>query len=555
MKSTKKRMLLSMLSVALCAVMLIGTTFAWFTDSVTSGKNSIKAGNLDVELYHSNASTTEEKVTSSTDSLFSVDKWEPGVIAYENFKVSNDGDLALKYSLAMNIADYNYVDGTSYNLTQVLKVAIIDGGFTGDRDAALALDFNSNLDEFAKKGELVANGDSDTFGVVIYWKPTDSDNDYNLNNGKTASASLNGVTADELFVDLGVNLVATQLSYESDTFDELYDANVALPINESAKGKAVDLASEIVLQSNDVKAVIPANALKAEDVDANDVIALNVENTDRELGSATYDIELVNVTDGNAPIEETNEIVTVTVNVGKNLRDVKVFHKTEPMTKAVAGPIVDQTYDYNPLTGILTIYTASFSPFTVKYATDTAPKFSVEDKTVAGAVDFYQFQATKPTKIADLLKYSKVSHTLDVAKKFVADKDEIDNIETSSFKDYNADFVVSFDKDVECGTAGFAGQYDNYSEDWIGFDVPAFIDGVKDGKLVAGTETRLLQNAGITKTYKEICLDVVDFTCGAADLTGDNAGTNLTVELRLYETVGGVETGAYVVAGTYTAQF
>ena len=49
-KSTKRTLLSSVLSLVLCMAMLIGTTFAWFTDSVTSGNNIIKSGNLVIEL-------------------------------------------------------------------------------------------------------------------------------------------------------------------------------------------------------------------------------------------------------------------------------------------------------------------------------------------------------------------------------------------------------------------------------------------------------------------------------------------------------------------------
>ena len=51
-KNTKRALLASVLSVVLCCAMLVGSTFAWFTDSVTSGKNQIVAGNLDVELEY-----------------------------------------------------------------------------------------------------------------------------------------------------------------------------------------------------------------------------------------------------------------------------------------------------------------------------------------------------------------------------------------------------------------------------------------------------------------------------------------------------------------------
>ena len=97
-KSTRSALLCSVLATVLCAAMLVGTTFAWFTDSVTSGRNRIAAGNLDVELYHGDA--LDESVGEATDLFTNADGsailWEPGVIAYENFKVANEGSLALK---------------------------------------------------------------------------------------------------------------------------------------------------------------------------------------------------------------------------------------------------------------------------------------------------------------------------------------------------------------------------------------------------------------------------------------------------------------------------
>ena len=50
-KSTKRALLSAILALVMTVSMLVGTTFAWFTDSVTSSGNKIVAGNLDVELY------------------------------------------------------------------------------------------------------------------------------------------------------------------------------------------------------------------------------------------------------------------------------------------------------------------------------------------------------------------------------------------------------------------------------------------------------------------------------------------------------------------------
>ena len=50
---TKKALRGSLLALFSCIVLLIGTTFAWFTDTASTGVNKIQAGNLDVELEYS----------------------------------------------------------------------------------------------------------------------------------------------------------------------------------------------------------------------------------------------------------------------------------------------------------------------------------------------------------------------------------------------------------------------------------------------------------------------------------------------------------------------
>ena len=47
-KSTKRALVSSALAILMCGAMLIGTTFAWFTDPASTGVNTIQAGNLDI---------------------------------------------------------------------------------------------------------------------------------------------------------------------------------------------------------------------------------------------------------------------------------------------------------------------------------------------------------------------------------------------------------------------------------------------------------------------------------------------------------------------------
>ena len=58
MKRTKTKLLSSIAALIVCFAMLIGSTFAWFTDSASTGVNRIQAGNLDIEVSYKNQMET-----------------------------------------------------------------------------------------------------------------------------------------------------------------------------------------------------------------------------------------------------------------------------------------------------------------------------------------------------------------------------------------------------------------------------------------------------------------------------------------------------------------
>ena len=101
-KNTKRALVSSALAMLVCVAMLIGTTFAWFTDTASTSVNKIQSGNLDVQLVK------EDGVTELTEALKWVKAagaenekvlWEPGAsYDLEGFKVKNNGNLALKYN-------------------------------------------------------------------------------------------------------------------------------------------------------------------------------------------------------------------------------------------------------------------------------------------------------------------------------------------------------------------------------------------------------------------------------------------------------------------------
>jgi len=212
-KSTKRALLLSALSLLMCVSMLIGSTFAWFTDSVTSGINKIVAGNLDVELYHSDKAATDEQVGDTTKLFDDVTLWEPGAMVWEKLTVKNLGSLALKYTLTVNVSDVSVVNGKS--LADVLKVAVMDVQPTRENIVTAE---KKDLESFVLKSdcELEAKNGVDDFYIAIYWAPSANDNDYN-------------VAGEKLYANLGLTLVATQATVESDSFDDQYDKDAEYP--------------------------------------------------------------------------------------------------------------------------------------------------------------------------------------------------------------------------------------------------------------------------------------------------------------------------------------
>ena len=111
-KSTKRALLGSVVAMVLCLAMLVGATFAWFTDTASTGVNKIQAGNLDVALEYSTDFKTWNKVTDTTKLFEDSTVWEPGRTEVVYLRVKNAGTLALKYTVGM----YNINEGRGKNV-------------------------------------------------------------------------------------------------------------------------------------------------------------------------------------------------------------------------------------------------------------------------------------------------------------------------------------------------------------------------------------------------------------------------------------------------------
>lgn len=355
--STKRALLASVIAMIVCISMLIGATIAWFSDTATSGDNVIVAGILNVELYNG-LTDAADKVTAGTKLFDDVALWEPGAVAYENLTVTNEGSLAFKYQLSLNVTEATETpDGKT--LADVLKVAIVPGGFTGSREDAKALTYNYSLTTFAMEGKLNVGEEPDVYGIVVYWQPTNNDNDYNMNEGQAP-----------LSVKIGVSLYATHLvtDTEKDSFGSEYDAGVTLPPVSSAAtnvnndgSASMEVANAPSANTNKTTIEAPAGAFEPTDKVEVDVDTTNsLFDVTAEGGVvASLDITLtVNNEETSADLAD-GKTFTVTTYISKGLERVGVTYTGDD------GKDQPTLVSYDPVTGKLVFTTNHFSNYDV----------------------------------------------------------------------------------------------------------------------------------------------------------------------------------------------
>ena len=221
-KSTKRALLTSVLSMVLCFTMLLGTTFAWFTDSVTSKNNIITAGNLDVELKY--AKIDGDKITDwdtvgGKDNIFDKNAlWEPGRVEVVYLEVANLGSLELKYQLGVNVANETpgiNVAGDEFKLSDHLVFSVVELAdkpttpYTRE-EAIAAAGATMGLKDYNGKTTALEVDGKDYVALIVYM-PTTVGNE----------ANYRGTTVPT--IELGINLFATQASAEKDSFGSDYD--------------------------------------------------------------------------------------------------------------------------------------------------------------------------------------------------------------------------------------------------------------------------------------------------------------------------------------------
>jgi len=236
-KSIRRALVSSVLAIFLCCAMLVGTTFAWFTDMVTTGRNIIKSGNLDIELEYDLWDATNNKwaenwqpVDESTV-VFDNELWEPGVTEVVRFKVKNVGTLALKYEMGIQVYEETgsvNVYNEEFKLSDYIWVGAAEGDTIANRaEAAAFADTNiwesaNLLAEFGQQNMVAATPTTPAEKVwtLAIHMPTEVGNEANHLTGEEAPS-----------IEFGVVLMATQLNSEADSYGPDYDENATYPVS------------------------------------------------------------------------------------------------------------------------------------------------------------------------------------------------------------------------------------------------------------------------------------------------------------------------------------
>lgn len=358
MNTTKKSLFTSLVACFVLLSMLMGTTFAWFTDIVSSENNVIQSGSLKAEMYWSDkllAADSDEWIDASAGAVFNHDNWEPGYTQVRYVKVVNNGSLKFKWQLSIaangkvtelsDAIDVYYVNPVSAEITSL-------DGLTSVGTLTDVLDGNT-----AEAGNLDPK-DYQILAIAFHM------DEYAGNEYQDMSLCEAGFS---------LKLIATQATGEFDSFDDQYDDIATFPGDFAAKetvsatNDVVDEAATIG-EADGINAVVPTGVQLAPGVTE---LTLNVNamtsskaNVQLENGETKTSLD-IHVTG----VSEDNTVATIIslpglLKTGLNNSSVELYHVEDGVTNAmtqVTNPTNHNEFSYDPATGDVVVALATYS--------------------------------------------------------------------------------------------------------------------------------------------------------------------------------------------------
>ncbi len=338
--SAKGALITSAISLLLCFVMLLGTTFAWFTDEVTSTNNKIQAGTLNIDMLVKDVDESTDKFVSvkeNKDAIFNYTNWEPGFVMAKNIKVTTSGTLALKYS--MSLVPYGEVEELADVVEIYYKAELVEN-FGRDLEAAGLVKLGTLRDVLdgaegtVLKDELMPDSNTEDYATIALKMIETAGNEY--------QGTKIGTTFD-------INLFATQYTYEEDSFDENYD--------EDSKYAVIVGKDGVQFEDSGFSFSVPKEAVE----DGMDTLVpqIRVDEgvyiipdsiSETLLYKIVTEIDIKGIKENNtAPI-----VVKYVVPGTEDFLSVEVYHNDEKIDGAT----------YDPATRTVTFTATSFSPYT-----------------------------------------------------------------------------------------------------------------------------------------------------------------------------------------------
>ncbi len=331
----------SLIAIVICFSMLLGTTYAWFTDSIVNTNNIIKSGNVDVELWHKSNSDTEYSEVDGTTKLFKNVNggdilWEVGSEATETFKIANAGSLSLKYDFRIKAVSKT-ANANGEDLTDVLNLKVEKVVESGNEEK-----YNKLFDKGTSVNGSLAPNDYDEYVVTVHFAPEQENVNYN--------------DFEDLKLLLGIELVATQYNAEYDGNGNTFDETAQFP-NVSSNVNFSDLTQnqDVVLETkgeNAVSTKLPTDLVDELKNKGFDSVSLVHTDPIVEDNKITFEsIELVDE-DGNViDLSANDEPITVTLPLSENFgaeegAPVDIYHDDE---KIATGYVENNTITYKAL--------------------------------------------------------------------------------------------------------------------------------------------------------------------------------------------------------------
>ena len=354
-KLTKHALIVSIMAMLLCVAMLVGTTFAWFTDTASTAVNKIQAGNLDVALEMKDASgnwvNAEGEALSwkkaSGAPVGEAVLWEPGcTYQLPELRIVNNGNLALKYRIVIN-------------------------GIVGNAKLLEAIEFTyGGVDNINAEYTLAPGATSNDIVIKGHMRE-DAGNEYQ-------GLSIDGI---------GITVVATQVASEFDSFDNQYDKDAALHVNSigvgdisvtdtSAQGNAVVKTAQTI-SSGAMSVTYPEGVVLgttgAVTGDTNKKTSVE-QKLEYKGDTPSAAMTGISIDDGKAvasyeltlPVSTSNStLVTVVINYAKNLSGVQVYHSGTQLTGTANSN--GESFTYDAANGVLTLVLKHASPIDIVY--------------------------------------------------------------------------------------------------------------------------------------------------------------------------------------------